>query len=216
MKQSPVVARWLLGRFASCTPAALQGDIEEEFQSGRSSAWYWRQVVGAIVAGSFMAARVHPLLALRAIATGWIVLLLFFFACGDVMAETLARYAWNWKRSDGYGYGVWWPFHIAGFVVSYLGFGLSALAIARIHAAHAMPMVLAYLVSVVSVLAASAAMIEWINGPIGAPHTLYFLVSVVLPFMWRSGFVLVPLVIFFTGLFSCRTAVEITRAGTTL
>ena len=50
--------------------------------------------------------------------------------------------------------------------------------------------------------------------PIGAPHTLYYFVSVVLPFTRRSGFVLVPLVIFFTGLFSCRTAVEMTRVGT--
>ena len=213
MKPSPVAARWLLSRFASCTPAALQGDIEEEFQFGRSSAWYWRQVVGAIASGSVTAVRVHPFLALRAMATGWTVLLLFF-AGGDLMAETLARYAWNWERSDGYGYGVWWPFHIAGFVVSYVGFGLSAVAIVRTHAAHAMPMVLAYLVSVLSVLAASAAIIDWINGPIAVPHTLYYLVSVALPFMWRSGFALVPLVVFFTGLFSSQTAVEMTRAGT--
>jgi len=213
MKQSPVVARWLLSRFTSCTPAALQGDLEEEFRSGRSSAWYWRQIVGAIVAGSITEARVHPFLVLRALASGWIVLLLFF-ACGDVMAQTLARYAWNWNRSDGYGYGVWWPFHIAGFVVSYVGFALSALMIARTHAAHAMPMVLAYMVSVLSVLAASAALIEWINGPIGVPHTLYYFVSIGLPFMWRSGFVLVPLVIFFTGLFSCGKEMEMTCAGT--
>ena len=208
MKQPPVVARWLLSRFASCTPTALQGDLEEEFQRGRSSAWYWRQVVDAIATGSFTEIHTHRLLALRAITTGWIVLLLFF-SFGDLFAETLAGYAWNWRRVDGYGYGVWWPFHIAGFVVSYVGFGLSALVVARSHGTRGMPMVLAYLSSVLIALAASAAVIEWLARPIGAPHTVYYFVSVALPFMWRSGFLLVPLVIVLTGLLSCRTGADL-------
>ena len=211
MKHPPIVARWLLSRFASCTPLALQGDLDEEFHAGRSSGWYWRQVARAIATWSLMDIRAHPYVALRATATGWIVLLLFF-ASGDFFAETIARYGWNWRRAHGYGYGVWWPFHIAGFVVSYVGFGLSAFVVARTYGERGMPMVLAYLTSLMAVLAAGAAIIEWINGPVGAPHTLYYLVSVVLPFMWRSGFLLVPLVVLLTGLFSCRKA-RIARVG---
>lgn len=113
---------------------------------------YWRQVLGAIVTGSVNDIRAHRLLALRAMATGWIVLLLFF-ACGDRFAETLARYAWNWNRwIDGYGAGVWWPFHIAAAIVSYAGFSISTWAVARSHGTHAMPMVVAYMSSVFAVL----------------------------------------------------------------
>jgi hypothetical protein len=88
---------------------------------------------------------------------------------------------------DGYGSGIWRPFP---------------------HQAHGMPMVFAYLGSVFTVLAASATIIIWLNRPIPVPHTLYYLVSVTLPFMWRSGFILVPLVILLTGLLTCRTTTD--------
>ena len=207
MKQSPVIAKWLLNRFGSCTSTALQGDLEEEYQTGRSSAWYWRQVMSAIVIGSAKDIRAHRLLALRAVATGWVVLLLFF-ARGDFFAETLAGYAWNWnRRIDGYGLAVWRPFHIAAAIVSYGGFSVSAWAVARSHAAHAMPMVLAYLVSVFAVLVSfmvSAMFFGWLNRPTPLPHTLFYLVSITLPYVWHSGFILAPLVILLTGVFSCR------------
>ncbi len=216
MRQPPALANWLLNRFTSCTSTALQGDLEEEYQTGRSSAWYRRQVVVAIVTGSVKDIRAHRFLALRAVATGWIVLLLFF-ACGDFFAETLARHAWNWnRRLDGYGSGVWWPFHIAATIVSYSGFSISAWAVARSHGAHAMPMVIAYLSSVFAVLMsfmASATLFGWLSRPTPVPHTLFYLVSVTLPYVWYSGFILVPLVMLLTGLLSCRTAVDQFRAS---
>ena len=48
----PTLAAWLLQHF---TPAAhreeLAGDLLESFHEGRSSAWFWRQVLLAILAG---------------------------------------------------------------------------------------------------------------------------------------------------------------------
>ena len=212
MKQPPALARWLLNRFVSCTSPALHGDLEEEYQS-RSSGWYWRQVLGAIVTGVRKDIRDHPILALQAMATGWIVLLLIF-ALGDRTAEAIAKYAWNWSRfEDGYGAGLWWPFWVAASCVSYCGFAISAWAVARLHGAYGMAMVLAYLASVLTALVASAAIIDWLARPIALPHTFYYVVSVALPFMRRSGFILVPLVILLTGLVSCRTAAAQNRAS---
>jgi hypothetical protein len=209
---APAFATWLLQKFRPGDEALL-GDLLEQHRNGRSAAWYWRQVIGAIVTGVRKDIRDHPILALRAIATGWIVLLLIF-AMGDRTAEAIANYAWNWSRhKDGYGDWRWSPFWVAASCVSYCGFAISAWAVARLHAAHGMAMVLAYLASVLTVLVASAAVIDWLSRPIALPHTFYYLVSVALPFMWRSGFILVPLVILLTGLVSCRTAPAQYRAS---
>jgi len=48
----PSMATWMLEHW---TPGvrndALEGDLLEEFRSGRSAHWYWRQVVAAVVIG---------------------------------------------------------------------------------------------------------------------------------------------------------------------
>jgi hypothetical protein len=40
---------------------ALTGDLAEEFRSGRSAMWYWRQVIGALLIGWLNAMRSHRL-----------------------------------------------------------------------------------------------------------------------------------------------------------
>lgn len=51
-RKPPAFADWLLNRsgFARQNPP-LAGDLLEEFQSGRSAAWYWRQTLLAISTG---------------------------------------------------------------------------------------------------------------------------------------------------------------------
>jgi hypothetical protein len=85
MKSSepPALARWLLAhvRFSD-TDEALAGDLLEEFTQGRSAAWYWRQVLVAIVVGYGKEVRIHWVLAIRAaliglaVSTGVSILLL--------------------------------------------------------------------------------------------------------------------------------------------
>lgn len=69
-----------------------------------------------------------------------------------------------------------------------------------------MAMVSAYLGSVLVALSAAAPIVQLVPRPLTLPHPLYYVVSVGLPFVWHSGFILVPLVMLLTGLFSCRTA----------
>jgi hypothetical protein len=88
MKSSvpPALATWLLEhiRFSN-TDDALMGDLLEEFSHRRSPAWYWRQVLVAIVVGFGKEVRIHWLLAIRAamiglvVSTGATVLLHFLF-----------------------------------------------------------------------------------------------------------------------------------------
>lgn len=75
--QPPRFASWLLTRFASGPQSeSMMGDLVEQYRSGRSAAWYWRQVVSAVLAGAGRDLRTHKLLTLRAVAFGSLLYLL--------------------------------------------------------------------------------------------------------------------------------------------
>jgi hypothetical protein len=51
-KNPPAIARWILEHLVPGKKNdALSGDLLEEFRCGRSSLWYWRQVLAAFVVG---------------------------------------------------------------------------------------------------------------------------------------------------------------------
>jgi hypothetical protein len=84
MKSSvpPVFATWLLKHLSfSNTDDALVGDLLEEFSQRRSAAWYWRQVLVAILVGFGKTVRHHWALVIRAVACG--------FAVGNIAALVL-------------------------------------------------------------------------------------------------------------------------------
>jgi len=65
----PALATWLLNRLTSGEKSAsLVGDVIEEYQRRRSTAWYWRQVIAAIAGGFGVQVRRHTLLALTVVA----------------------------------------------------------------------------------------------------------------------------------------------------
>jgi hypothetical protein len=53
--EPPLMATWLLEQIGRKNPS-LAGDLLEEYRHGRSVAWYWRQVLIAIVLGPSKAA----------------------------------------------------------------------------------------------------------------------------------------------------------------
>jgi len=51
-RKPPRLATWLLNRFGLARQnPSLMGDLLEEFRSGRSAAWFWRQTVVVILTG---------------------------------------------------------------------------------------------------------------------------------------------------------------------
>jgi hypothetical protein len=70
----PALATWLLehARF-STADGVIAGDLLEEFNRGRSAAWYWRQVLMAIVVGCASEVRHRRVVAIRAVVITWAV-----------------------------------------------------------------------------------------------------------------------------------------------
>jgi hypothetical protein len=70
----PTVAKWLLRHFGSSpNNESTIGDLDERYRQGRSSLWYWKQAVGAIVVSFFNEVWGHKLLAVRALLIGWMI-----------------------------------------------------------------------------------------------------------------------------------------------
>ena len=202
MRPLPALATTLLLRLGP-DDESFAGDLAEEYAAGRSRAWYLRQVLSAIVLTSMRQIAAHPMRAAVAVLTGWATLLVFF-AFGDRVAGTLAAWVWGWDRQRAYETGVWWPFWITAQIVSYSGFVLSALVVVRTHRRQAGPTLVAYAASMFVALIASAVTIEMLgrlwDNRVPVPHTLFYVVSVALPYCWRSGVLLAPTAILIAGL----------------
>jgi hypothetical protein len=133
----------------SCDIDALLGDIAEE-RSRRSPVWYWCQLLAIVVVASWRDVRRHPLLALRAIATGFVALTLYF---GGV--QLIGRVI-NVLTNGGYYVAGHWlrlsrppgppPPYDAMVVIAIiaLGFISSGWAIVRFHRAHGIAMAMPF------------------------------------------------------------------------
>jgi hypothetical protein len=69
VRQPPKIASALL-RYFGPPEASSVGDLLEEFQSGKSCCWYWRQVIAIIAASTSTEVLRHPVITMRAIAVG--------------------------------------------------------------------------------------------------------------------------------------------------
>jgi len=132
----PALAEWLLTRFGiPQRNESLMGDLAEESSSGRSALWLWRETAAAITTTVGRDIRNHKLLAMRAIATGWLLtwswqqIVLLFQPQVGVRVQTL----WTWSALLLFTWS-FWP-AIVGW------------AVARTHRAQQASMVLAYTAS---------------------------------------------------------------------
>jgi hypothetical protein len=83
-RRPPLMATWLLAKCG--TSPSLIGDLEEQFQRGRSKAWYWRQALRASAARTYHNIRDHKLLAVQAI-----LIACTFWGLYDTFVEEMAR-----------------------------------------------------------------------------------------------------------------------------
>lgn len=206
MKRPPALAMILLNRLGP-RDQSLVGDLCEEYEAGRSRAWFWRQVIAAVAFGAAREIRRAPSRAVVSIAIGWTVAAPVFLL-GDRIAPSLAGFFWQWSQQAAYADNIWWPFYITALFVSYGGFGLSAVVVARVNR-HQPAMLLAYLASTFTVLAMARLVLQILSvryAAVPLPHPLFYAVFTTLPFLWSSGILLVPLTMLLFGMMAVRHA----------
>lgn len=204
MKRPPALALVLLNRLGP-RDQSLVGDVYEEYDTGRSKAWFWRQVLAAVAYGAAREIRRAPMRAVVSTATGWMVAAAVFLV-GDRIADGLAGFFWQWSRQAAYAGGVWWPFYVTALFVTYAGFALSAAIVARVNRERP-AMLLAYVASTFTLLSIAGLLLEilivrYVAVPL--PHPLFYAVFTTLPFLWHSGILLVPLTMLLCGTMAMR------------
>lgn len=146
-------ATWLLERLASDqTRESLIGDLLEQYASGRSAAWYWRQTFAAILSGTIDEVRGHKLLAVRAVMTGFASIWSFW-----ALAWILIQIIWVLSSGGVYVGGHWvrldyhWVHYriYLALLLTVFGCAASGWIVARLHRHHQQAMVLVFLMSVV-------------------------------------------------------------------
>jgi glycosyltransferase involved in cell wall biosynthesis len=72
----------------------------ETHQRGRSRAWYWKQVLAAIIVSFCQKIMAHPVLAVRAITMGWAICLLYDYGVGPKLLLPLERWLFGLSWSS--------------------------------------------------------------------------------------------------------------------
>jgi hypothetical protein len=142
----PIVATWVLTRFGNGNEV-LAGDLVEEYQRGRTAAWYWRQVLVAILVGCGHEIRTKKLLTMRAVIIGWAALILYGHLIGLPLYKLYSRVL----MALGLGPLRFWWWHYYTYpiiLVPCVGCFLSGWLVARFHRTLRVTMVTVYAVSV--------------------------------------------------------------------
>jgi hypothetical protein len=184
MKTIPAMAGWLLERFgiARGNPA-LMGDLVEEYSSGRSAWWVWRQTLLAIAAVVTREPRARKPAILRAVALVLGLSLAYSFASLFVTN--------NFGLPPRGGVAFW---YVRGVLNGYVWPAIVGWVVASTHRGHRAGAVVAYLI-LVATWAALRLYISYealsryhLVGPFIAWHCLTWacaLVGGLLPSLWR-------------------------------
>jgi hypothetical protein len=109
--QLPRVASWLLRRLAGgSNRESLIGDLDEQFARGRSSWWYWRQVVSAVLVGVAMDLRDHPWLAIRSVVLTSAIVILWVESTWALYLWVSKEWVYQWVNSSVVLFEFWIPF----------------------------------------------------------------------------------------------------------
>jgi hypothetical protein len=182
--QPPTTATWLLEHLSSGpSNDSLKGDLMEEYRSGRSGAWYWRQVLMTIAVSFWKEISAHKLLAVRAVATGWAVWYLYGLFIGPWVYKLLIPFAQELPLAFKFG-----PY--SGFAWWIIWLSVSAAIgwiVGRSHREHQTAMVLIFTASVLLwnlrrlPWIVSSLVVDAIGDSRYAPYIVSNLASVLLP-----------------------------------
>jgi hypothetical protein len=163
----PKIPRWLLRHFGSSPKNdAVIGDLDEQYQRGRSLLWYWRQVLLAIVEGFVAEIRLHKLLAIRALFIGNLFKIVTTYLL-DLVTRYLARHRHAWETPN---------LLFSSLVVTILLCAISARIVALLHRPHERATVFAFaawqFLPSLPLLGFVAAQLSWIREFGGRLHVL--------------------------------------------
>jgi hypothetical protein len=139
--QPPSLATWLLEQWGpGPNREALAGDLIEQYQQRRAPAWYWRQVLRAILFGAVHDIRDHTLLAVRALVVFWTA---SFLLARFTHALHQSLFDWAMTPWTSEVLRQVWVYYGAPFVImTCLGFVVIGWMIARLHRDHRAAMVI--------------------------------------------------------------------------
>jgi hypothetical protein len=107
----PLLASWLLRRLAGGPMReSLIGDIDQQFARGRSSFWYWRQVLLAILVGVARDSREHKPLAIRSVILTWAVVIAWVESTWMLYLWVSDKWVYAWVNSSVILFEFWIPF----------------------------------------------------------------------------------------------------------
>ncbi len=144
--QPPIVATWVLTHFGNWNEV-LEGDLIEEYRRGRTVAWYWRQVLMAVLVGCGNEIRTQKLLTVRAVITGWAALILSNYLISLPLYSLYSRAMVALGLDPRW---FWWLHYYTypRMFVPCVGSFLSGWLVARFHRTYRVTMVTVYAVSV--------------------------------------------------------------------
>jgi hypothetical protein len=153
----------------------------EQYREGRSAAWYWGQVLRAILASTTEEVIAHKLMAMRALGLGLALYFLFSF---PVTWLSIIAQGWIARAVVSCGPEAFWcqflSNQFSAELLVYAACVLSGWIVARLHGRHAVAAVCFYSAAV---LIFEYGMIGWIitanPPPPGVPQTTVILVSLV-------------------------------------
>jgi hypothetical protein len=147
----------------------LIGDLNEEYQRGRSTTWYLLQILAAIVVGTWRDLRANPLVAVRAAVTGVVAQLLVVFCWGWLLEVfTGAGFMWG-GRWIGLPWFYHWPYASSLDRIMYglwiVGELMIGWLIVRLHRGHSVMTVLAFSCVMFAIRAETYFKIAFVMGP---------------------------------------------------
>ena len=141
MKSSHAITTWLFECLG--LDGALNGDLQEERERGRSAFWYWKQMVIAVWVGMWRVIPDHKVLALRAVPTGFALQYLAYYFSGSIFQFMYKVHLYKYPAPLSLEQ---WATQLSLILLAQVAAGW---VVARAHRAHHVQMVFAFLVSLI-------------------------------------------------------------------